>query len=180
VLVGHPFDQLRDPPERHGTLEERRHRGFVGCVEDRRRTAALSLTTSELFDRVITDLNYKEYIDDQSEEGVDRWENVEELRRLALEYSTRSLDEFLENVALVSDLTDKSVYSKDTQGKPPMGKVHHETKFGFAAFPDSRSKGHYYFQVNENNTIVHRSAEVGVPPKSWPSDEDLKKFWWKE
>ena len=67
------------------------------------RTAALSLTTSELFDRVLTDLSYKEYIDDDSEEGVDRWENVEELRRLALEYSTRSLDEFLENVALVSD-----------------------------------------------------------------------------
>jgi len=67
------------------------------------RTAALSLTTSELFDRVIMDLNYKEYINDESEEGADRWENVEELRRLALEYSTRSLDEFLENVALVSD-----------------------------------------------------------------------------
>jgi DNA helicase-2/ATP-dependent DNA helicase PcrA len=67
------------------------------------RAAAASLTTSELFDRVITDLNYKEYIDDQSEEGADRWENVEELRRLAVEYSTRSLDEFLENVALVSD-----------------------------------------------------------------------------
>jgi DNA helicase-2/ATP-dependent DNA helicase PcrA len=67
------------------------------------RTAALSLTTSELFDRVIADLSYKKYIDDDSEEGVDRWENVEELRRLALEYSTRSLDEFLENVALVSD-----------------------------------------------------------------------------
>src|SRR6266508_6940555 len=67
------------------------------------RTAAPSLTTSELFDRVITDLSYKKYIDDDSEEGVDRWENVEELRRLALEYSTRSLDEFLENVALVSD-----------------------------------------------------------------------------
>ena len=67
------------------------------------RTAALSLTTSELFDRIVSDLGYKEYIDDQSEEGVDRWENVEELRRLAVEYSTRSLDEFLENVALVSD-----------------------------------------------------------------------------
>ncbi|HEX9388266.1 MAG TPA: 3'-5' exonuclease, partial [Anaerolineales bacterium] len=67
------------------------------------RTAAPSLTTSELFDRVIMDLNYKEYINDESEEGADRWENVEELRRLALEYSTRSLDEFLENVALVSD-----------------------------------------------------------------------------
>ena len=67
------------------------------------RAAAASLTTSELFDRVITDLNYKAYIDDQSEEGADRWENVEELRRLAVEYSTRTLDEFLENVALVSD-----------------------------------------------------------------------------
>jgi len=67
------------------------------------RAAAPSLTTSELFDRVITDLGYKAYIDDESEEGVDRWENVEELRRIALEYSTRSLDEFLENIALVSD-----------------------------------------------------------------------------
>jgi len=67
------------------------------------RAAAASLTTSELFDRVLTDLNYKEYIDDESEEGEDRWENVEELRRLAVEYSTRTLDEFLENVALVSD-----------------------------------------------------------------------------
>jgi len=67
------------------------------------RAAAPALTTPELFDRVITDLGYKEYIDDESEEGVDRWENVEELRRLALEYSTRTLDEFLENIALVSD-----------------------------------------------------------------------------
>jgi DNA helicase-2/ATP-dependent DNA helicase PcrA len=67
------------------------------------RTAALTLNTAELFDRVVKDLNFKEYIDDQSEEGVDRWENVQELKRLAEEYAMRSLDEFLENVALVSD-----------------------------------------------------------------------------
>ncbi len=67
------------------------------------RTAALSLNTAELFDRVVKDLNFKEYIDDQSEEGEDRWENVQELKRLADEYALRSLDEFLENVALVSD-----------------------------------------------------------------------------
>ena len=76
------------------------------------RTAALSLTTPELFDRIVKDLSYKEYIDDESDtlrasasarEGEDRWENVEELRRIALEYSTRSMDEFLENIALVSD-----------------------------------------------------------------------------
>jgi len=67
------------------------------------RTAALSLNTAELFDRVVKDLNFKEYIDDQSEEGEDRWENVQELKRLAEEYALRSLDEFLENIALVSD-----------------------------------------------------------------------------
>jgi DNA helicase-2/ATP-dependent DNA helicase PcrA len=66
------------------------------------RMAALSLNTAELFDRVLADLSYKEYIDDESEEGEDRWGNVEELRRLAVEFS-HSLDEFLENVALVSD-----------------------------------------------------------------------------
>ena len=67
------------------------------------RIAAQTLTTPELFDRVVKDLGYKEYIDDESEEGEDRWENVQELKRLALEYSIRGLDEFLENVALVSD-----------------------------------------------------------------------------
>jgi DNA helicase-2/ATP-dependent DNA helicase PcrA len=67
------------------------------------KAAAPALTVPELFDRVIADLNYKAYIDDESEEGEDRWENVQELRRLALEYSTRTLEEFLENVALVAD-----------------------------------------------------------------------------
>ena len=67
------------------------------------KAASLSLTVSELFDRIVNDLNYKAYIDDESEEGEDRWENVQELKRLAMEYSTRTLDEFLENVALVAD-----------------------------------------------------------------------------
>ena len=67
------------------------------------RTASLSLTVSELFDHVVRDLGYKEYIDDESEEGEDRWENIVELHRLADEYSARTLDEFLENIALVSD-----------------------------------------------------------------------------
>jgi DNA helicase-2/ATP-dependent DNA helicase PcrA len=76
------------------------------------RIAAQTLTTPELFDRVVKDLGYKAYIDDESDtlkakagasEGEDRWENVQELKRLALEYSTRTLDDFLENIALVSD-----------------------------------------------------------------------------
>ena len=67
------------------------------------RIAAQTLTIAELFDRVVSDIGYKEYIDDNSEEGEDRWENVIELKRLAEEFSTRTMDEFLENIALVSD-----------------------------------------------------------------------------
>ena len=67
------------------------------------RIAAQTLTIPELFDRIVSDTGYKEYIDDNSEEGEDRWENVLELKRLAEEYSTRTMDEFLENIALISD-----------------------------------------------------------------------------
>jgi len=66
--------------------------------------AAPTLTVGELFDRIAADINYKAHVEeDNSEEGQERWENVQELRRLALEYSTRTLEEFLENVALVAD-----------------------------------------------------------------------------
>jgi DNA helicase-2/ATP-dependent DNA helicase PcrA len=68
------------------------------------KSAAEMLTVGELFDRITADINYKAYIeDDGSEESIERWENVLELRRLALEFSTRTLEEFLENVALVAD-----------------------------------------------------------------------------
>lgn len=62
-----------------------------------------TLMPSELFDRIISDIKYEEHLDDGTEVGRDRWENVLELRRLAQEYDQRSLVEFLENVALVSD-----------------------------------------------------------------------------
>ena len=38
-----------------------------------------------------------------SEEGEERWENVQELRRVRVEFDTQTIDEFLENVALVAD-----------------------------------------------------------------------------
>ncbi|HVN54463.1 MAG TPA: UvrD-helicase domain-containing protein [Anaerolineaceae bacterium] len=61
------------------------------------------LPLPSLFDRILADIGYRAYIDDQSEEGLDRWGNVEELRRIAFEYQDRGLVEFLENQALVSD-----------------------------------------------------------------------------
>jgi DNA helicase II / ATP-dependent DNA helicase PcrA len=56
-----------------------------------------------LLDRILEDVDYHGYIDDGTEEGHERWENVMELRRLAGEYQERGLENFLEDVALVSD-----------------------------------------------------------------------------
>jgi DNA helicase-2/ATP-dependent DNA helicase PcrA len=75
---------------------------FGGLLDQWRQVATL-LTVPEVFDRILADVGYKDHIDDGTEEGKDRWDNVLELRRLAEEYATRRLPEFLENVALVSD-----------------------------------------------------------------------------
>jgi len=56
-----------------------------------------------LVDRILEDVRYKEYIDDGTDEGRDRWENVVEFRRLASEYRNNDLQSFLEDIALVSD-----------------------------------------------------------------------------
>jgi len=69
------------------------------------RAQAASFSLPELFDKIVTDINYQPYIDDGSDEGNDRWGNVEELRRLSFEYSgvENGLTAFLETLALVSD-----------------------------------------------------------------------------
>jgi len=67
------------------------------------RSVASEAAPLYVLDRILDDVEYRSYIDDGTEEGNDRWENVMELRRLAAEYQERSLIEFLEDVALVSD-----------------------------------------------------------------------------
>lgn len=69
-----------------------------------------SLTTAgtepmQLMDRILTDVDYQNYLmsDGPEEEGIDRWDNVQELRRLAADYKGKTLPEFLENISLVSD-----------------------------------------------------------------------------
>ena len=61
------------------------------------------LSLVNLFERILLDVGYENYINDQTDEGIDRWENVEELKRLALDFQERGLTEFLQNLALVSD-----------------------------------------------------------------------------
>jgi DNA helicase-2/ATP-dependent DNA helicase PcrA len=62
-----------------------------------------NLPPVEILDILLEDVEYRLYIEDGSEDGYDRWENVIELRRLASEYQTIGLTSFLEDVALVSD-----------------------------------------------------------------------------
>lgn len=60
-------------------------------------------TPLSLMDRILNDIDYQSYLDDGTDEGHDRWENVLELRRLAAEHQEQGLEAFLEQVALVSD-----------------------------------------------------------------------------
>jgi DNA helicase-2/ATP-dependent DNA helicase PcrA len=59
-------------------------------------------SVGDLFDLILEQTNYREYIDDGTDEGRDRWENVMELRSVAADPSL-TLSEFLEQVALVSE-----------------------------------------------------------------------------
>ncbi|RME84524.1 MAG: hypothetical protein D6775_05205, partial [Caldilineae bacterium] len=74
------------------------------------REARAELTPAQLLDRILEESGYREWLQDGSEEGEERWENVLELRRAALAYDELSpdvaLDTFLEEVALVSDVDD--------------------------------------------------------------------------
>ncbi len=63
----------------------------------------------DLMDTVISDIGYRQYLDDGTDEGLERWENLQELRRVAYDMGDLDLTIFLEQVALVSDqdtLTD--------------------------------------------------------------------------
>jgi type II secretory pathway pseudopilin PulG len=86
------------------------------------------------------------------------------------------------------------IYRQDTGGTPGMGKVHHATRFGFVAFPDSTSAGKTVAILNENNTIFRSPVTAPVrrgsstPPGlgsvpavylNWPDDAALKARWVK-
>jgi DNA helicase-2/ATP-dependent DNA helicase PcrA len=62
------------------------------------------VSVGDLLDTIIEATDFKAYVDDDTEEGRDRWANVMELRGVAVQYEGAGLSEFLENVALISDV----------------------------------------------------------------------------
>ncbi len=74
-----------------------------GRLLEKWRNAYQTLPPVEILDQILADTDYRTYIEDGTEDGYERWDNVVELRRLASEYQTVGLLAFLEDVALVSD-----------------------------------------------------------------------------
>ncbi|MFC1983869.1 ATP-dependent helicase [Chloroflexota bacterium] len=87
--------------------------GFLKLI-DGFRARSQELNIVDLFDLVVKDSGYREYISGQTD-GEERWENILELRTVAQQYSdlntTEGLTAFLEGVTLVSDVDglDESV-----------------------------------------------------------------------
>jgi ATP-dependent DNA helicase UvrD/PcrA len=79
--------------------------------------AKQELPLTQLFDRLVEKIGYEEHLRDGTREGEDRWNNVMELRAVTRDYNASEpgtgLAEFLENVALVSDV-DELAEREDT------------------------------------------------------------------
>lgn len=119
------IEKLLDTAERHGQspvqllcrLAEEPETAMVQDFSGRARKALLDLAEPlnrwlhqksqlsllDLMDAVIGDTGYRQYLDDGTDEGLERWENLQELRRVAYEMGELDLTIFLEQVALVSD-----------------------------------------------------------------------------
>ncbi len=61
------------------------------------------VAVGDLLDAILRDTRYQAHLDDGTDEGVDRWENVMELRGVAGSDESLSLGDFLQQVALVAE-----------------------------------------------------------------------------
>lgn len=63
-----------------------------------------TVPVGELLDHILTAVEYRAYLEDGTDEGADRWNNVLELKGVAEQEPGLLLAEFLEQVALVADV----------------------------------------------------------------------------
>ncbi len=94
---------------------------FGGMLSNWRSLVQQGIPLPDLFDRIVKDTGYQDYLMDGTDEGQERWENVAELRRLAFEYRDQGLIAFLENLALVSD---QDTLPEDAANAPTLLTLH--------------------------------------------------------
>ncbi|MCD4700026.1 MAG: UvrD-helicase domain-containing protein, partial [Phycisphaerae bacterium] len=83
----------------------------------------LELRTSSvnyLLQAILRSTQYRHHVDDGTDEGLERWENIVELLAVAEEFEEVGLTEFLEHVALISDQDTLS----QNQNAPTMLTLH--------------------------------------------------------
>ena len=102
-LTGRAADQRAPVPEADG----RRAAALPRHAERADRDVASTSTLSDLLDAVIDRTDYKPHIM-ADEDGEERWENVQELRAVTIQYDElkpeHALASFLEDVALITDV----------------------------------------------------------------------------
>ena len=100
---------IRDDPKHFGFSRQvsKSLIAFLDLLEDLSK-AADEKDILSLLDYLLERTGYRDYLQDGTPEGQERWENVQELRRAAEEYATfpprEGLAAFLEGVTLVSDV----------------------------------------------------------------------------
>ncbi len=85
------------------------------------------ITVGDLLDTILAGVDYRIYLDDGTEAGQDRWANVMELRGVAIEYEDHDLGQFLEQIALVSDVDNL----EDSADVPTLLTLHSAKGLGF-------------------------------------------------
>ena len=80
--------------------------GFTAAMAELRQ-AAQNLNVLELLDQVVQRIGYEGYLRDGTDQGDERWSNIQELRTVARDYAgeepMEGLRDFLENVSLLGD-----------------------------------------------------------------------------
>ena len=97
------YEVLQAPPPELGPRAQRALTAFADLLAGWI-AARETLTVAQLMDRVLQETGYADHLRDGTDEGEDRWANVQELRNVAAEYTDLPLAEFLSDVALVSDV----------------------------------------------------------------------------
>jgi DNA helicase-2/ATP-dependent DNA helicase PcrA len=89
-----------------GTAARRALADFAAMITDLR-AAAAEKNVLDLLDLVLLRTRYESYVRDGSEQGEERWENIQELRTVARDYAEEppleGLRSFLENVSLLGE-----------------------------------------------------------------------------
>ncbi|NPA26944.1 MAG: UvrD-helicase domain-containing protein [Chloroflexi bacterium] len=99
------LDLAQDPEPWRKALPPRAFRVLSSLAQRLYRWHLLreELTPRQMLDRIVDEINYRAYLRNMGDEDEQRWENVQELRRLAADFDQAGLAAFLERLALVSD-----------------------------------------------------------------------------